>query len=498
MSLRNQHDRKTQTARMVNLSNRSATRARLQPLPRSQSNSTCSSNGPAIGGRTQETPAPSASPVATEAPSIFAHWADVYRRRGYWPRPITLGTKACHVREWQKPDSELSEATLASWLTSHAHFGIGLLMGSPFPDGTTLGALDIDHDEYVRLGRASLIDAPSGRIGKKGAVFFVRVRGSPQQSRVHGSRRSRQASTARSPSAYSSGSSASSRRRSTPIPGSLTAGLGGPCTRSTSMNCRSWRWTMTNEQSAVSIGLIREVFSSEFTPQLFTGVANTRAGASTRRAARAAHRGRRPDPGDRRRSAARELFRRYASRTARNDRRRAKRKGFDKEPAGQRRRLSPIDMLNALFAQQGVELFHSDLLTAYVGIPTSAGGVINAPIGSARSNHFVQEVYYRATRKALKERDLDDFNGHLRALATFEGQRHVVYVRVGGSASDVYHDLGRDDGAVVKVTADGYTITHEPAVKLIRMSGMKALPLPRGGRVAAFGPDEVQKTAAAR
>ena len=113
----------------------------------------------------------------TEAPFIFADWADVYRRRGYWPRPITPGTKACHVREWQKPDSELPEPTLASWLTSHANFGIGLLMGSPFPDGTTLGAVDIDRDEYVRVGRASLGHTPSGRVGKKGAVFFVRVRG---------------------------------------------------------------------------------------------------------------------------------------------------------------------------------------------------------------------------------------------------------------------------------------------------------------------------------
>jgi hypothetical protein len=71
----------------------------------------------------------------------------------------------------------LSEATLTSWLTSRANCGIGLLMGSPFPDGTTLGALDIDQDEYVRLGRASLLDPPCGRIGRKGAVFFIRVRG---------------------------------------------------------------------------------------------------------------------------------------------------------------------------------------------------------------------------------------------------------------------------------------------------------------------------------
>jgi Bifunctional DNA primase/polymerase, N-terminal len=117
------------------------------------------------------------TPNSEAAPGPFADWAHVYRRPGYWPRPITLGTKACYVRGWQKPDSELPEATLASWLTSNANLGIGLLMGSPFPDGTMLGALDIDRDEYVRVGRATLGDTPSGRIGKKGAVLFVRVRG---------------------------------------------------------------------------------------------------------------------------------------------------------------------------------------------------------------------------------------------------------------------------------------------------------------------------------
>ena len=48
--------------------------------------------------------------------------------------------------------------------------------------------------------------------------------------------------------------------------------IGRPLHEVDFMNCRSWRWTMTNGQSAVSIGLIREVFCSEFTPQLFTGV----------------------------------------------------------------------------------------------------------------------------------------------------------------------------------------------------------------------------------
>lgn len=121
--------------------------------------------------------APTPNSAAARGP--FADWAGVHRRGGYWPRPIAPGAKACHLREWQKPDSELSEATLVSWLTSHANCGIGLLIGSPFPDGTALGALDIDRDEYVRIGRVALRDPPSGRIGKKGAVFFVRVRGRP-------------------------------------------------------------------------------------------------------------------------------------------------------------------------------------------------------------------------------------------------------------------------------------------------------------------------------
>ena len=115
--------------------------------------------------------------MTTEAPSIFAEWARAYRERGLWARPISLGAKACHIAGWQKPDAEIPAAELASWLTKHGNLGIGLLTGSPFPDGTTLGALDIDRNEYVRIGRALLRDPPCGRIGKRGAVFFVRVRG---------------------------------------------------------------------------------------------------------------------------------------------------------------------------------------------------------------------------------------------------------------------------------------------------------------------------------
>jgi hypothetical protein len=119
---------------------------------------------------------------------IFADWASLYQERGYWARPITLGSKACKLPNWQRRDDKIPTDELDSWIASYGDFGIGLVMGSPFPDGTTLGALDIDHDDYTPLARALLRDPPCGRIGKKGAVFFVRVRGplSNPEFRVQG------------------------------------------------------------------------------------------------------------------------------------------------------------------------------------------------------------------------------------------------------------------------------------------------------------------------
>jgi Bifunctional DNA primase/polymerase, N-terminal len=109
---------------------------------------------------------------------VFATWAPKYRELGFWPRPIKPGSKGCFIRAWQLPDPEISRNKLDGWLSNNAQFGIGLLMGSPFPDGTRLGAVDVDRDEYVGVARALLQDPPCGRFGSKGAVFFVRVAGS--------------------------------------------------------------------------------------------------------------------------------------------------------------------------------------------------------------------------------------------------------------------------------------------------------------------------------
>jgi hypothetical protein len=108
---------------------------------------------------------------------IFAGTAPSYRKAGFWPRPVQPGTKACPLKKWNVPDPERTLGELAGWLNTYGHWGIGVVLGSPFPDGTKLAAVDIDRDDYVRVTTALLRNAPCGRIGEKGIAYLVRLRG---------------------------------------------------------------------------------------------------------------------------------------------------------------------------------------------------------------------------------------------------------------------------------------------------------------------------------
>ena len=121
---------------------------------------------------------------AVSPPDIFATYAPLYLQRGLVPLPITLGTKACNVRGWNKLDPAVDQDRFQEFIKSKAHFGIGVRMGTIFPDGSRLVAIDVDHDDHVNVVRYLLRDLVSGRVGQKGALFFVRFKGRAPNKKV--------------------------------------------------------------------------------------------------------------------------------------------------------------------------------------------------------------------------------------------------------------------------------------------------------------------------
>jgi hypothetical protein len=248
-----------------------------------------------------------------------------------------------------------------------------------------------------------------------------------------------------------------------------------------------------NNQASVTIGLVRAAFTSAHTPILFTG-AETHESALKLAAQLARHSG---DDEHIHSIIVAALPENYSGNTIRELREMiagARRKRLDAAPvtgAGQKRKA--IDILCDLFEQSGATLFHNPLRHGYVWLPQSSGGGVNVRIASETCRQFLQELLFRRTGRALAKRDLDQFLELLTARALFDSLCFSVFVRVGGGPTLVCHDLGRDDGMAVEITAAGYRTTLQPAVKMVRAHGMRPLPPPKPGEARFFGFAKLRK-----
>jgi len=91
-----------------------------------------------------------------------------YLDKGLWVRRVAPGKKGCRDQNWQRQQPEVEQTA--------AYDGIAIMAGSPLPDGTTLGFIDVDHDGLTEAFRAWL-SPKCERIGKKGTAIPVRVDG---------------------------------------------------------------------------------------------------------------------------------------------------------------------------------------------------------------------------------------------------------------------------------------------------------------------------------
>lgn len=172
------------------------------------------------------------------------------------------------------------------------------------------------------------------------------------------------------------------------------------------------------------------------------------------------------------------------------------RKRFDQVkpmPKGVKKKRNEVDDAVDFFFESGAEVFRCDLERAYARIPTEEGGFINYPVKAANVRTHLTRLYRKQSGLVLSRHHVDEALHALYAIALTEGTLEQVALRVGGDRKRFWIDLCRADGQLVEVDAQGYRLTFDSDVKLIRTSQLGAMPIPVPGDVERAGLDAFAK-----
>jgi hypothetical protein len=99
---------------------------------------------------------------------IYDKVREDWLKAGYWIRRVAPGKKSCRDQNWQRQQAEIEQTA--------PYDGIALMAGSPMPDGTTLGFIDVDNEALTSTFRI-LLNPKCERRGSKGTAIPIRVDG---------------------------------------------------------------------------------------------------------------------------------------------------------------------------------------------------------------------------------------------------------------------------------------------------------------------------------
>ena len=99
---------------------------------------------------------------------IYDKVREDWLKAGYWIRRVAPGKKSCRDQNWQRQQAEIEQTA--------PYDGIALMAGSPMPDGTTLGFIDVDNEALTQAFRI-LLTPKCERRGSKGTAIPIRVDG---------------------------------------------------------------------------------------------------------------------------------------------------------------------------------------------------------------------------------------------------------------------------------------------------------------------------------
>jgi hypothetical protein len=122
-----------------------------------------------------------------------------------------------------------------------------------------------------------------------------------------------------------------------------------------------------------------------------------------------------------------------------------------------------------------------------VSLPEN-GYSVHYHIQSGTFRDWFLQRFFHVYQSSPSESALKEAIATLNARSRFGStQRVISYHRAGLHDGKVYIHLAGEDGQQIEISAEGWRITHNSAVKLIRSTQMKPLPIPqRGGSVNAL------------
>ena len=157
----------------------------------------------------------------------------------------------------------------------------------------------------------------------------------------------------------------------------------------------------------------------------------------------------------------------------------ARAKGFDAQSS----EPTIVQLMLRYVDEAGITLFRDYRDRAFMSVP-QPGGVVNYQLGTKRAKAVLNRLFHEQRDRPLPSKQRKEAMEALEAMAEFEGEKCDVFLRVAQTSGAIYSDLGRDDGAVVEITAEGWAMTSHCPVKFERRAGFGELPVPvKGGSI---------------
>lgn len=126
------------------------------------------------------------------------------------------------------------------------------------------------------------------------------------------------------------------------------------------------------------------------------------------------------------------------------------------------------------------ELWHTPSKEAYATIMIG-NHLENWPIRSQTFKRYVAKHFFDEQGKAMNSEALSAAVNLLEAKALFEGEEHLVHVRVAEHDGNIFLDLCNAEWQAVQVTPQDWKVIDNPPVRFRRSRGMLALPTPEPG-----------------